>query len=260
MKLLARTQMLSRYSPLAALEVAHRLGFDGVEICLERQDWSLYNLQDFPVRALRERLESLNMSPCSFSLHQDYVNDDAMLALTLEAIQVAPELGADIFVFNGARRSGDPDEWARTIQRTRPLVEAAEACGVTLANEFEPGFVIGSTVDLLRLFEALPSPNLGANLDLGHAFICDPDPLESIRRLGSKIVHCHIENMPRGVHDHLLPQEGDLDLATSLGVLAQVGFAGGLALDLYKYDYEDVAPEALRYLRSILPDQDLSLS
>jgi sugar phosphate isomerase/epimerase len=144
-------------------------------------------------------------------------------------------------------------------QRTRLLVEAAEACGVTLANEFEPGFVIGSTMELLRLFKALPSPNLGANLDLGHAFICDPDPLESIRQLGSKIVHCHVENMPRGVHDHLLPQEGDLDLKTCLEVLAQVGFEGGLALDLYKYDYEAVAPEALQYLHSILPDQSLPL-
>ena len=67
-----------------------------------------------------------------------------------------------------------------------------------------------------------------------------------------KIVHCHVENMRAGVHDHLLPQDGDMDLGAYLRALADVGFSGGLALDLYKYDYEDVAAGAIQYLHSLI--------
>jgi sugar phosphate isomerase/epimerase len=55
-----------------------------------------------------------------------------------------------------------------------------------------------------------------------------------------------------GVHDHLIPQEGDMDLAAYLAVLAGTSFTGGLALDLYKYDYEAVAGEAIAYLRGLI--------
>jgi sugar phosphate isomerase/epimerase len=138
------------------------------------------------------------------------------------------------------------------VARTRQLVSLAEICGVRLAQEFEPGFIVGSTADVLRLFEAIPSPNLVANLELGHVFLCDPDPLEAIRQLGPRIVHGHIENMAAGVHNHLLPQEGDIDLSAYLRALKEVGFAGALALDLYQHDYEAVSPAALDFLRDLL--------
>jgi sugar phosphate isomerase/epimerase len=83
-------------------------------------------------------------------------------------------------------------------------------------------------------------------------FLCDPDPMQAIAQLGDKIVHCHVENMRSGVHDHLLPQEGDMDLGAYIRALAKVGFDGGLALDLYKYDYEAIAPESIGYLRGLI--------
>jgi sugar phosphate isomerase/epimerase len=76
--------------------------------------------------------------------------------------------------------------------------------------------------------------------------------MQAIAQLGDKIVHCHVENMRAGVHDHLLPQEGDMDLGAYIQALARVGFDGGLALDLYKYDYEAIAPEAIGYLRGLM--------
>ncbi|MFP3896419.1 MAG: sugar phosphate isomerase/epimerase family protein [Anaerolineales bacterium] len=100
---------------------------------------------------------------------------------------------------------------------------------------------MGTIKELLQLFDQIPSPNLAANVDLGHAFLCDPQPFQAIRELGDKIVHCHISNMPLGKHDHLIPQEGDMDLDAYLQALAATGFDRVLALDLYKYDYETVA-------------------
>jgi sugar phosphate isomerase/epimerase len=59
--------------------------------------------------------------------------------------------------------------------------------------------------------------------------------------------------MAQGVHDHLLPHEGDMPLAEYIRALGEVGFSGGLALDLYKHDYEAVAPAAIACIRALLP-------
>ncbi|RPJ39901.1 MAG: sugar phosphate isomerase/epimerase, partial [Chloroflexi bacterium] len=186
----------------------------------------------------------------------DYIYDDEQLALTKTAIRLTPAFGANTLIFSGGFKKPGADaeaEWQRMVERTRSLVELAESLGVTLAQEFEPGFIVGSTADLLRLFAEIPSPALAANLDLGHVFLCDPDPLSAIAQLGGKIVHGHVENMRAGVHNHLLPQEGDMDLPVYLSALRQAGFDGALALDLYAYDYEAVAPEAIATIRQAMP-------
>jgi sugar phosphate isomerase/epimerase len=254
MRFSGRTQPLfPKYAVLDALETISRLDFDGVEICLEVDELAPRDLTPGQIDAIRAKVQELGLSPHAVGYHRDYIYDDDMFEQSKTAIRLTPRFGTDLLIFSGTRaRQGDEMAWQRMLDRTRELVAVAEDCGVILAQEFEPNFVVGSTADLLRLFEAIPSPNLAANLDLGHVFLCDPDPLAAIRQLGSKIVHGHIENMRRGVHNHLLPQEGDMDLGAYLRTLNEVGFNGGLALDLYKHDYEAIAPGALAYLRSLL--------
>ncbi len=251
MKLSGRTQPLSpQYGILDALNVIHRLGFDGVEICLEVDELFPQRLTLAQAAAIGEQAQALGLAPHVIGYHKDYIYDDELFELTQTAIRLTPAFGAQILIFSGiTRRPGDAEAWQRMLTRTRRLVQIAENNGVILAQEFEPGFIVGSTADLLRLFEAIPSPNLAANLDLGHVFLCDPDPIASIRQVGPKIVHGHIENMRSGVHNHLLPSEGDMDLPAYLSTLGKVGFEGALALDLYQYDYEAVAPQAIADLR-----------
>jgi sugar phosphate isomerase/epimerase len=245
--------MLSQYSILDSLEVIKQLGCDGVEIWVEKKDWSLNDLTSIPAAAIRERVAALALAPHSFSLHQDYIFNDDLFELTQAAIKLTPELGTNTFVLSGAkRRREDEAEWTQMVERTRRLVNLATEYEMVLALEFEPDFVVGSTAHLLRLFEEIPSAHLAANLDLGHLFLCDPDPIASIYQVADKIVHCHISNMPHGIHDHLLPQEGAMDLSLYLQALREVGFAGGMALDLYKYNYEAVASSSIVYLRTLL--------
>lgn len=253
MYILGRTQPLAHYPITECLAVIKRLGFDGVEICLENPDIDPDLLDAALAARIRERVRALGLAPYSVSYHKDYVFDDEELRRTLAAIHWTRALGSDVFVFAGtSKRTGDDEEWARMVRRTRQLVRTAEEIGVTLAEEFEPGFIVGSSAELLRLFEAIPSPRLAANLDLGHMFLCDPDPIGAIGLVGARAVHAHVENMRAGVHDHMLPQEGDMALADYIGALAQVGYRGGLALDLYKHDYEQVAPGAIAYLRALI--------
>jgi sugar phosphate isomerase/epimerase len=252
-KLSGRTQPLEHYPCLEALEVIQRLGFEGVEVCLETAEMAPDKLTDETIAAVRERIAALGLAPHVIGYHRDYVYDDREFDLTRRAIVATPAFGAELLLFSGPpKRTADQAEWDRMIARTAELVNLAEKHGVILAQEFEPGFIVGSTAELLRLFEELPSPYLAANADLGHLFLCDPDPIASIHAIGPKIVHGHVENMSTGVHNHELPTEGDMVLGRYFEALHAIGFDGALALDLYRHDYEAVAREQLAYMRALI--------
>lgn len=245
----------------AALERMRRLGFDGAEICLEDSSFSLRkelfdraNLEEAAAAA-----QSLELDCWSFSYHGDYIRDDAVFDCTLQAIRLTPALNTDIFVFSGGCSDKNADHEAERrilIERTAVLTKEAEACGVRLALETEPGFICGTTTDLLDLMDAVDSPALCCNADLGHIFLCDSNPIEAIATLGKRIIHCHVEDMRRGVHDHLVPGRGDIDLAAYLDALERIDFTGPAALDLYGYDYESVVPEAIGYLHMLGKSRD----
>ncbi|MFP3896420.1 MAG: hypothetical protein ACLFV5_06245 [Anaerolineales bacterium] len=59
---------------------------------MERKDWSPHPLATLPVEAIRERVWALDLHPHSFSLHQDYIHDDDLFALTKKAIRLTPVL------------------------------------------------------------------------------------------------------------------------------------------------------------------------
>jgi sugar phosphate isomerase/epimerase len=58
--------------------------------------------------------------------------------------------------------------------------------------------------------------------------------------------------MAAGVHKHLLPWEGDMDLQDYVDALRDVGFDGGLAFDIYDCDYAAVAGECISFLKKLI--------
>lgn len=251
-----RTQMMDSYPAPQALERMRELGFAGAEICVENIRFEVRGelMDRSHLAEVAAAAASCGLEAWSYSYHADYVRNDDVLDRTVQAIRLTREAGTDLFVFSGGRsdKTADPQaEWRQLVERTRILVREAEACGVRLALETEPGFICGTTAQLLQLRDEIGSDALCANMDIGHAFLCDPDPLGAVAQLGELIVHCHLEDMRRGVHDHLVPGRGDMDLAAFVSALENAGVSGPAALDLYGYDYEKVAPQALEYLSSI---------
>jgi sugar phosphate isomerase/epimerase len=250
-----RTQPLAAHPWREVLQTLCDLGFDGVEVCLENPDLAPALLNKDVAHEAKELLTTLGFAGWSVSYHKDLL-DDRFFAETVKAIELTPLFGAQVLVIGGpSLQAAWPNVWERLAARLQELCAVAADCGVTLAEEAEPGFVIGSTADLLRLCDAVGSDRLAANLDLGHAFLCDPDPLGAIAALGARIAHVHIENMNRGVHDHQLPWEGDMDLGAFVAALQHVGFRGLAALDLYRHDYVAVAPRAIAHIRNLLREE-----
>jgi sugar phosphate isomerase/epimerase len=61
--------------------------------------------------------------------------------------------------------------------------------------------------------------------------------------------------MRRGVHEHLMFGEGEIDFPPVLEALAAAGYSGGVYVELSRHSHQapDAARQAWEFLRSIFP-------
>lgn len=170
-------------------------------------------------------------------------------------IDRAAELGAPcVTVFAG----GDP---ARTLEQNMmtfrevfgPLAEHAGQAGVTLVFENCP--MTGGRPPAPRnlaycpahwraMFQAVPSPALGLELDFGHLPGLGIDPVRTVRDFGDRIRHTGIKDaavdgekvyrfgwIDPGIGEHRVPGEGSVPFPEVIAALAAAGYEGPLTLD-----------------------------
>ena len=97
-----------------------------------------------------------------------------------------------------------------------------------------------------ELLERMNHPEqLRLTLDVGHLHCQGETPVaEYITRWGSQLVNVHLEDMRRGVHEHLMFGEGEIDFPPALAALRGTGYAGGVHVELSRHSHE--APTAAR--------------
>lgn len=236
----------------AAAELA-RLGYDCLELCLEAADVRPEDMTEARAHAMRQRLDETGIGLASLSYHGDREPLAQRAANQARAIQVAKWMGTDILILNGERSTDPARQWAEHVDRLARLCELAEPAGVTLAIEPEPLLVIGSSQDALAMIEAVGSPALKINLDVGHAQITDEDVAAMIRQLGPAIAHLHLEDIAGRIHRHLPFGAGDMDFGAIGQALDEIGYAGPYVVDLFGQDIDpiQVATDALAAMRRL---------
>jgi sugar phosphate isomerase/epimerase len=174
------------------------------------------------------------------------------------AVDVAAELGADAVSFwSGAARDGASDAvlMGRLVEGCRELCAHADGRQVRLAFEPEPGMLIDTMARFAELRERVDHPRFGLTLDVGHLHCQGEVPArEHVLRWRDLLWNVHIEDMRRGVHDHLMFGEGEMDFGEVLGALAGAGYAGGLHVELSRHSHDAVetARRALAFLSAAL--------
>jgi len=240
------------------LEEIRLIGYDSVELCLEHPGSLPGMMNEVRIRRVAKMLEEIELALSSVSYHGDGSAPEDRERKLLAAVDIARGLGASVLVMNaGAKDPARPDDDAVAAARLGGLLEKAEKHGIDVAVEPEPGLLIGSSADFERVARKLGSPRLKLNLDVGHAYLTDPDVAQTIRRLAGSIVHTHIEDIAGRVHKHLLPGEGEMDLRAIIAALRDSGFGGYLTIDLFDLGPEpgERARQALQALQAVgVPD------
>ncbi|MEX0701264.1 MAG: sugar phosphate isomerase/epimerase family protein [Planctomycetales bacterium] len=185
-------------------------------------------------------------------------------------VDIAAALGADALSFwSGTLRDDAPEEgaFARLVEGCRAVLERAREKNVPLAFEPEPGMFIETMEQYARLLEragwaaptnqgdpthekrwAQPPPRgplFGLTLDIGHLHCVEDEPIPAhVRRWKDRLVNVHIEDMQKGTHEHLMFGEGTIDFPPVLAALAEIGYAGGVHVELSRHGH--AAPQAAR--------------
>ncbi|HEX6955464.1 MAG TPA: sugar phosphate isomerase/epimerase family protein [Agromyces sp.] len=242
----------------AALDVIGAYGYGAVALTLGHPhfdaladgwlDRAIALRDDLQRRGLRVVVETggrFVLDP--FRKHRPNLLDDeseaaARVGFLVRAIEVAEVLGADcVSLWAGVRPAAVEADaaWARLVQRMSPVVRAAREHRVVLGFEPEPGMLVETVADALRLRADLGDPpELGLTVDLGHCVVVEPDGVDgALRAAGDLLVNVQVDDMLPHAHEHLELGTGSLDLDLAFRTLADLGYSGVAAIELPRHSH-----------------------
>ena len=259
-----------------ALAILAELGYRSVALTLDVHHLNPFDT-DLPQRAerVRGRLEQLGLrcvveTGARFLLDPRRKHQPSLLAASaverqrrldflFRAVDVAALLGSDVVSFwsgsptdpAGRDAPGADELWQRLTDGCGRLADYAAARRVRVAFEPEPGMFIDTMPKFAELERRVARSNFGLTLDLGHLHCQGETPIaDMIRSWRGPLTNVHIEDMRHGVHDHLKFGDGEIDFAPVLAALEEVGYAGGLHVELSRHSHDavNVARTALAFL------------
>ncbi|GGQ60983.1 sugar phosphate isomerase/epimerase family protein [Couchioplanes azureus] len=187
------------------------------------------------------------------------LHDDRKLRLDFlrRAVSVAADLGAEAVSFWAGTRPAEVDErtaWRRLVDGCAEITGVAAALGVPVGFEPEPGMLVADLAGWHRLRGELGAPAaFGLTLDIGHCRCVEPEPVpDCVAAAVPYLVNVQIDDMRRGVHEHLELGTGEIDFPPVLRALIDGGYRGLVAVELPRHSHAapTVARESLAFLRA----------
>lgn len=184
--------------------------------------------------------------------------DDADALAHAQAIRICAEyaerLGATHITSTGVASRGDPGALERIILCVGEVLDALPAVHpVHLALEPHYGNALEQPEDFERILSIFPDPRLGICVDTGHFHSAGVDMLGLIHHFASRIFSVHLK-------DHIGSTSvgigrGEIDLPAIIATLKEVGYRGGLTVELEVEDTQNLpryTEEAYIYLTGLL--------
>ena len=106
-----------------------------------------------------------------------------------------------------------------------------------------------------KLKAGVNSDNFGLTLDVGHAFLTEDTTVgECIRTFKHEIKNIHIEDMQKGIHQHLFFGQGEMDFADIFKALKEIGYQGLMNVELSRHSHNavEVAKKAFDFLKNLV--------
>ena len=171
--------------------------------------------------------------------------------------------GEAVSFWAGVPRPGVDAEtaWTWLVEGVARLSDHAASRGVVAAVEPEPGMRVETVEDWLRLREAVA--RLGAApirlaLDVGHLMVTQERvPEDAVREFAPALGTLALEDMKRGVHEHLPFGEGDMDVGAVLQALVDISYDRLVCVELSRdaHRAHTLVPQALEWLKAHLPSR-----
>jgi len=267
MRLGYNTNGLQNHRLSDALRLMADLGYQAVAITPDVSHLDPFRCSPKDVEAIGTLLQKLDLKPtietgARFVLdparkHEPTLmtRDDAARSRRIEFLgrvaAIGRDLGAEVVsFFSGIDRGPATDARAALIRGVTEACAAVRAQGLTPAVEPEPGMAIATVADYLGLRADLVAGDPQLCLDIGHLYVTgEGAPGQVIPGVAGLLAQVHLEDMRVGVHEHLLPGEGDVDFPGVRQALEEAKYAGAVCFELSRSSH--LAPDALRACRDV---------
>ena len=269
MRLGYNTNGLAHHRLLDAIELLGEEGYQSIALTLEAgaldpyDDPASLDRQVHKVRSALDRhgLARVIETGARFLLNPRLKHDPTLIDpdpgrrevrvdFLCRAIDLGQRLGAEAVSFwSGILRDGATGDEAmeRLAAALRPVLDRAEDRAIRLAFEPEPGMFIDTFARFKELDERVRHPLFDLTVDIGHVHCVEEGPVaDYLRSWGPRIANTHIEDMERGIHEHLMFGEGTIEFGPIIGALREIGYHGGLHVELSRHSH--MAVEAVRRL------------
>ncbi|MGB0068245.1 MAG: sugar phosphate isomerase/epimerase family protein [Isosphaeraceae bacterium] len=157
------------------------------------------------------------------------------------AIDIARALDAEcVSLWSGQIKDATPQEQAmdRLADALRPVLRHAELMGMPLAFEPEPGMFIDTFARFDRLDRQVNHPLFHLTVDLGHVHCIEEGSIaDHLFRWAPRILNLHIEDMVRGVHEHLMFGAGTMDFPAVFKALHEIRYSRGVHVELSRHSH-----------------------
>ncbi|MFG1604722.1 sugar phosphate isomerase/epimerase family protein [Actinoplanes sp. NPDC049265] len=250
-----------------AFAVVAELGYDGVALTLDHD-----HVDPFGVNVAREvsragdRLRDLGLGVVIETgarylldpwrkhaptlLHEDRA---LRIEFLRRAAAIGADLGAEALSFWAGVRPDDVDPDTAWKRLADGVAEVLAAATIPVGFEPEPGMLVNDIGDWRRLRAELGEPEaLGITLDIGHCRAVEDMPVaDCVADVAGHLVNVQIDDMRRGVHEHLEFGQGEIDFPPVLRALREAGYGGLVAVELPRHSHAapDVARRSIEFLR-----------
>lgn len=163
-------------------------------------------------------------------------------------IDIAKELNSEAVSFwSGIVRDAAPEHeaFARLAEGCREVINHASSHNVRLAFEPEPGMLVSTFDHYRHLLSLIDGPGFGLTVDIGHIHCVEQLSIaECLLEWKERIYTMHIEDMCRGVHEHLRFGEGTIDFPPVFAALKAINYDRSLNVELSRHSH--MAPEVIQ--------------
>lgn len=250
-------------------------------------------LEDRQIREIHSLVERTGVQISALGyypncLSPDHEEADRAVSHLKDLLQAANALGltrVNTFIGRDYTKSVD-DNWPRLLDVWRPIVALADKLNIRIgiencpmlftADEWPGGKNIAvSPAIWRRLFNDIPSLNLGLNYDPSHMVWQQMDYLRPIVDFIDRISHAHAKDVrldrhrlnevgimahPLEYHSPKLPGLGEVDWGKYFSVLVDAGYRGPVCVEVEDRAYEDSLEsrknslrQSYRYLKNFVP-------
>jgi L-ribulose-5-phosphate 3-epimerase len=256
-----------------AISILADLGYQGVGLTV---DYNTINVLDtdwkHAAENLRSHLERLRMrtvieTGARFLLDPKRKHQPTLLSpnpderqfrhdFLAQCVELGAMLDAPVSYWSGTPTDGAPQEtlFARLVDGCKRLADYAAMQNVHLAFEPEPGMFIDTMPMFRTLYERVSHPHFGVTIDVGHLQCLNELMIGGhLRAWRDQLWNIHIEDMKRGVHDHLMFGEGEIDFADVFTALRDIRYTGGVYVELSRHSHNAVvtAEKSIAFLRQV---------